>query len=48
VFKPKIHDEVYSFDDLPRAFDEMEAGKHTGIPVVRVAEEPPAGVAGIA
>jgi len=41
VFKPTIHEEIYAFEDLPRAFAEMEANTQTGIPIVRVAEKIP-------
>lgn len=36
VFRPTIHSEVYSFDDVPRAMREMHDNKQTGIPIVRV------------
>lgn len=48
VFRPAIHKEVYAFQDMPRAFEEMDAGLHTGIPVVRIAEKLPASVRDIA
>jgi len=41
VFKPTIHSEVYAWEDLPRAHQEMHANSQTGIPIVRVAEEMP-------
>lgn len=41
VFKPTIHDEVYSFEDLPRCFHEMYLNTQTGIPIIRVADEMP-------
>jgi hypothetical protein len=41
VFRPTIHREVYAFDDLPRAVQEMSANVQTGIPIVRVAKEMP-------
>jgi crotonyl-CoA carboxylase/reductase len=44
VFRPIIHREVYSFEDLPRAFQEMHQNVQTGIPIVRVAKEMPAAV----
>ena len=44
VFKPTIHDEIYSFEDLPRAMVEMQANQQTGIPIIRVAEDMPASV----
>lgn len=47
VFKPTIHDEVYSFADLPRAFHEMHQNTQTGIPIIRIAEDLPESVKGI-
>jgi NADPH:quinone reductase-like Zn-dependent oxidoreductase len=44
VFKPTIHDEIYSFDDVPRCFQEMHENTQTGIPIIRVADELPASV----
>ncbi len=44
VFKPTVHKEIYSFDDLPRAFHEMHQNTQTGIPIIRVAEEMPESV----
>ena len=41
VFRPAIHREVYSFANLPKAFEDMEAGVQTGIPIIRIAEEMP-------
>ncbi len=41
VFKPTIHDEVYSFADLPRCFQEMHDNTQTGIPIIRIADELP-------
>jgi len=41
VFKPTIHDEIYAFEDLPRAMAEMQANTQTGIPIVQVAKELP-------
>jgi crotonyl-CoA carboxylase/reductase len=41
VFKPTIHSEVYAWEDLPRAHQEMHANTQTGIPIVRVADEMP-------
>lgn len=37
VFKPTIHREIYPFEELPRAIQEMGANVQTGIPIVRVA-----------
>jgi NADPH:quinone reductase-like Zn-dependent oxidoreductase len=47
VFKPTVHREVYAFEDLPRAMEEMHQNTQTGIPIVRIASEMPASVAGI-
>jgi NADPH:quinone reductase-like Zn-dependent oxidoreductase len=44
VFKPTVHREIYAFEDLPRAFAEMQANVQTGIPIVRVAREMPESV----
>ncbi len=44
VFKPTVHREIYAFEDLPRAFEEMHQNAQTGIPIVRVAGEMPAAV----
>ncbi|MEE9606717.1 MAG: zinc-binding dehydrogenase [Myxococcota bacterium] len=44
VFKPTVHREIYSFEDLPRALEEMHQNVQTGIPIVRVAGELPAAV----
>jgi NADPH:quinone reductase-like Zn-dependent oxidoreductase len=41
VFKPTIHEEIYAFEDLPRAMVEMQANTQTGIPIVRVAKDLP-------
>jgi crotonyl-CoA carboxylase/reductase len=41
VFKPTVHEEIYRFEDLPRAMEEMHQNVQTGIPIVRVAEELP-------
>jgi len=41
VFKPTLHREVYAFEDLPRAVEEMHQNTQTGIPIVRVADEMP-------
>jgi NADPH:quinone reductase-like Zn-dependent oxidoreductase len=47
VFKPTIHHEVYPFEDLPRALEEMHQNVQTGIPIIRVAEKLPGSVASI-
>jgi len=44
VFKPTVHKEIYPFEDLPRAFQEMQDNVQTGIPIVRVAQTMPAAV----
>jgi NADPH:quinone reductase-like Zn-dependent oxidoreductase len=44
VFKPTVHKEIYRFEDLPRAFAELQANTQTGIPIIRVAQEMPAAV----
>jgi crotonyl-CoA carboxylase/reductase len=44
VFRPTIHDEIYAFEDLPRAMAEMHANTQTGIPIVRVAKDLPEAV----
>jgi crotonyl-CoA carboxylase/reductase len=48
VYKPAVHREIYSFEDLPRAFDELEDNVVTGIPVIQVAKELPQSVLAIA
>jgi len=45
VFKPTVHREIYAFEDLPRAMEEMHENVQTGIPIVRIASEMPAAVA---
>ena len=44
VFKPTVHREIYAFEDLPRAMEEMHQNVQTGIPIVRVAKELPESV----
>jgi len=48
VFKPTVHKEIYAWTDLPRAHQEMHENTQTGIPIVRVADELPESVKGIA
>ena len=48
VFKPTVHKEIYAWQDLPRAFQEMHENTQTGIPIVRVADELPENVKKIA
>lgn len=47
VFKPTVHEEVYSFAELPRAVREMHHNTQTGIPIVRVADQMPEAVSGL-
>ena len=47
VFKPTIHSEIYAFEDLPRAIDEMDKALQTGIPIIRVADAMPAALEGL-
>ena len=44
VFKPTVHREIYAFEDLPRAMEEMHQNVQTGIPIVRIAKELPESV----
>jgi hypothetical protein len=48
VFKPTIHKEIYAFEDLPRAFQEMHDNTQTGIPIIRIADDLPDSVKDIA
>jgi NADPH:quinone reductase-like Zn-dependent oxidoreductase len=48
VFRPTVHGEIYAFEDLPRAMDEMHKNTQTGIPIIRVAKTMPDAVAGMA
>lgn len=48
VFRPTVHDEIYAFEDLPRAFEEMHQNTQRGIPIVRVAKELPESVRSLA
>lgn len=47
VFKPTVHKEIYPFEELPRAMEEMHRNVQTGIPIVRVADEMPDSVQGL-
>jgi len=47
VFKPTIHHEIYSFENLPRAMAEMHEASQTGIPIIRVAKDMPESVASL-
>jgi crotonyl-CoA carboxylase/reductase len=44
VFRPTVHREIYAFEDLPRAMEEMHANLQTGIPIIRVANPMPESV----
>jgi NADPH:quinone reductase-like Zn-dependent oxidoreductase len=44
VFRPTVHEEVYAFEALPRALQEMHLNVQTGIPIVRIAKALPASV----
>jgi NADPH:quinone reductase-like Zn-dependent oxidoreductase len=44
VFKPTVHKEIYSFEDLGRAFHEMHQNTQTGIPIIRITEDMPESV----
>ncbi|MBW2313354.1 MAG: zinc-binding alcohol dehydrogenase family protein [Deltaproteobacteria bacterium] len=48
VFKPTVHDEIYPFADLARCMGEMYENTQTGVPIVRIAEDLPDSVKGIA
>jgi crotonyl-CoA carboxylase/reductase len=45
VFRPTVHSEIYAFQDLPRAMEEMHKNVQSGIPIIRVAEDLPESVA---
>lgn len=45
VFKPTVHHEIYSFEDLPRALHELHQNVQTGIPIVQIAKDLPSSVA---
>src|SRR5207248_8202543 len=47
VFKPTVHKEIYPFEDLGRAFEEMHKNTQTGIPIIRVAKDMPESVKGL-
>ena len=44
VFRPTVHKEIYAFEQLPRAMNEMYRNVQTGIPIIRVARDMPASV----
>jgi hypothetical protein len=39
-----VHEEIYPFEELPRALREMHHNTQTGIPIVRIAKEMPSSV----
>jgi hypothetical protein len=47
VFRPTVHREIYAFEELPRAMEEMHRNVQTGIPIVRVAKQLPDSVQGL-
>ena len=47
VFRPTVHEEIYAFEDLPRAMEEMHQNTQPGIPIVRVAEQMPDALKGL-
>ncbi len=47
VFRPSVHEEIYAFEDLPRALREMHQNAQTGIPIIRVAQEMPESLRGL-
>ncbi|MDH4016137.1 MAG: hypothetical protein OEV20_02240, partial [Actinomycetota bacterium] len=44
VFKPTIHDEIYPFEDLPRAMRDQQFNTLKGIGIIRVAADMPEAV----
>ncbi len=44
VFKPTVHHEIYTFDDLPRALHELHQNVQTGIPIVQMTTDMPESV----
>jgi NADPH:quinone reductase-like Zn-dependent oxidoreductase len=48
VFRPTVHEEIYAFEDVPRALGEMHRNVQTGIPIVRVAKAMPESVRALA
>jgi len=48
VFRPTVHQEIYDFEQLPRAMEEMNKAVQTGIPIIRVAKDMPEAVAKLA
>ncbi len=47
VFKPTIHDEIYSFEDLPRAMADQQFNTLKGIGIIQVAKDMPDSVKGL-
>lgn len=45
VFRPTIHPRIFSFGELPRAFDLMQRGTMDGTPIIQVADVLPEAVA---
>ena len=41
VFRPRVHREIYAFEDLPRALRELHENRHDGLAVVRRFEPAP-------
>jgi crotonyl-CoA carboxylase/reductase len=48
VFRPTVHEEIYDFEDVPRALIEMHRNVQTGIPIIRVAKTMPEAVRALA
>ncbi|HUS60653.1 MAG TPA: hypothetical protein VMY34_00560 [Acidimicrobiales bacterium] len=48
VFKPTVHKEIYPFEDLPRALQDMHENTQTGIPIIRMTEQLPAAAKALA
>jgi len=44
AFRPTVHKEIYKFEDLPRAMEEMHQNVQTGIPIVRIVNDMPEAV----
>ena len=47
MFKQTVHDEIYPFEELGRAFEEMHRNTQTGIPIIRIADDLPDTVANL-
>ncbi len=47
VFKPTVHKEIYPFEDLGRAFEEMHQNTQTGIPIIRISYDMPDALKGL-